>query len=64
MKLDLEKMRKVDEITVTDGRKLKVRNVYMSTDGIMIVAKGSTSGNVDQNIPVSKVTDHKLKEGV
>ena len=55
-------MRKDDEITVTDGRKLKVRNVYLSTDGIMIVAKGDTSGIFDQNIHMSKVTDHKLKK--
>jgi hypothetical protein len=63
MSVDPTKMKKDDEITVKDGRKLKIRNVYMGTEGIMVIAKGSTSGPlVDQNFLLADVTDHKEKK--
>ena len=62
--VDVSKFRKEDEITVKDGRKMKIRNVYMSTTGIMVVAHGATAGIADQNIPLVDVVEHKEKKGV
>ena len=59
--VDVAKFRKDDVITVKDGRQLQIKNVYMGTNGVMIVAKGSTSGIADQNFLLADITDHKEK---
>lgn len=59
--IDHTKIQKDDEVTVKDGRKMTVRNAFMSTNGIMLVLKGSTSGHVDQNVLLSDLVDHKKK---
>lgn len=60
--VDVLKFRREDEITVRDGRKLSIRNVYMGANGIMVIAKGSTAGIVDQNFLLSDVVEHKEKK--
>lgn len=59
--VDVTKFRREDRIKIRDGRELSIRNVYMGTNGIMIVAKGSTAGIADQNILLSDVTEHEEK---
>ncbi len=59
--VDVSKFRKDDEIATKDGQKFKIRNVYMSTTGIMVVAKPHTAGIADWNIPLSEVAEHKEK---
>ncbi len=57
--VDVLKFRREDKIKLRDGRELEIRNVYMSTTGIMVVAKGNTAGICDQNIPLAEIVEHK-----
>ena len=59
--IDVRKLRRESQITLKDGRKAEVKNVYMGTNGIMVVAKTGIAGPCDQNFLLDDIVDVKAK---
>jgi hypothetical protein len=54
--VDVLKLRKGAEIVLKDGRKGIVKGCYMSTEGVIVMAK--TGGGIcDENIPLENIAE-------
>lgn len=56
IQVDVLKLRKGAQILLKDGRKGVVKGCYMSTEGVVVMAK--TGGGVaDENVPLDNIAE-------
>lgn len=60
--IDITKLKKESHGKTKDGKEFVVRNVYLSPEGLMVVAKTSIAGPCDQNFRLEDITEMKTKE--